>query len=456
MDHFDPTRLLAAGSVPERPGSAGKFAGSVPEHPGTTGKFAGSVPEHPGSAGKFAGSVPEHPGSAGKFAGSVPERPGSAGKFAGSVPEHPGNAGKFAGSVPEHPGTTGKFAGSVPEHPGSAGKFAGSVPEHPGNAGKFAGSVPEHPGSAGKFAGSVPEHPGSAGKFAGSVPEHPGSAGKFAGSVPELAGDIPHGKRAAGGLARVSLEPERRTRRVAGASCDDDEVRRAHARKEMTMTPQVLTVKVELPLPSSCNANAMIQLWNAQSAVIKKCSLYPTTAPVQAAVADMDAAVVQLQGTETEIDQTPRQARGPGEDAGHADRRRSPEARRGCDGAQRRQQQRPRRGEGWTGKTKVRAVPQQLPATTGAPASPMFASIQRHPGSTKASCAEEAGAVAYLFQYGGDPNHPEAWPAPIVSRGHTHTLRNQTIGQLLCVRIAVVRHGSVQGAWSTILQLTVR
>ena len=74
----------------------------------------------------------------------------------------------------------------------------------------------------------------------------------------------------------------------------------------------------------------------------------------------------------------------------------------------------------------------------------------------RASCDPEAGAVGYLFQFGGDPNHPESWPAPIVARGHTFTLRNQTIGQPLCVRIAIVRHGSVQGAWSTIRQLTMR
>ncbi len=77
-------------------------------------------------------------------------------------------------------------------------------------------------------------------------------------------------------------------------------------------------------------------------------------------------------------------------------------------------------------------------------------------GEVKASCEKEAGALAYLFQFGTDPNHPETWPAPIVARGHTYTLRNQTIGQVLCARIAVVRHGSVRGAWSIVLQLTVR
>ena len=53
------------------------------------------------------------------------------------------------------------------------------------------------------------------------------------------------------------------------------------------MIPQVVTVKVELPLPTSCHANAMIHI-TAQSTLIKKCPAYPNTAPVQAAVADMD------------------------------------------------------------------------------------------------------------------------------------------------------------------------
>ncbi len=74
----------------------------------------------------------------------------------------------------------------------------------------------------------------------------------------------------------------------------------------------------------------------------------------------------------------------------------------------------------------------------------------------KASCQADAGAIGYLFQYGTDSSHPESWAPPAQMRGHTFTLRNLPVGQLLCVRIAVLRRGSVQGAWSIVLQATVR
>jgi hypothetical protein len=74
----------------------------------------------------------------------------------------------------------------------------------------------------------------------------------------------------------------------------------------------------------------------------------------------------------------------------------------------------------------------------------------------RASCKPEDGAVCYLFQHGTDPAHPETWPAPIMSPGSTFVLSNLPVGQIVCVRIAVVRRGSVQGQWSSVLQVTVR
>jgi len=216
------------------------------------------------------------------------------------------------------------------------------------------------------------------------------------------------------------------------------------------------SVKVDLPLPVSVNGKTAIQIWSAQSPVIKQCSLYATTAPVQAAVTDADAAVAALQGTETEIDQTRAKLAGLEKTRGtqlgvvHLKHDGVVAALNAASNND------PDVAKAWVGKTVARAKPPQVPAGTGAPVDPKFGIIKQHPGSTRASCTKEAGAVACLFQYGTDPNHPESWPAPIVVRGNTHTLRNQPIGQVLCARIAVVRHGSVQGAWSIVLQLTVR
>ena len=222
------------------------------------------------------------------------------------------------------------------------------------------------------------------------------------------------------------------------------------------MTSQIVTVKVELPFPYNINAKSMIHLWTEQSTLIKQCPAYPTTAPVQAVVTDMDGAVAQLQGTVSEIDQV--RARLAALEKTRNTQMATLRIKHGAVGTALTSASNndPNAAKAWTGATQERAKAAQVPAATGAPLNPAFNGIKRHPGSVKASCDKEAGALAYLFQFGTDPNHPETWPAPIVARGHTYTLRNQPIGQVLCARIAVVRHGSVQGAWSIVLQLTVR
>ena len=133
------------------------------------------------------------------------------------------------------------------------------------------------------------------------------------------------------------------------------------------MTTQAQTVKVELPLPNSCNANAMIQICTAQSTLIKKCPAYPTTAPVQAAVADMDGAVTQLQGTVSDIDQT--RAKLSALEKTRATQMGAVRIKHNAVGTALTSASNndPNAAKAWTGKTKVRAVPPQVPATTGAP-----------------------------------------------------------------------------------------
>jgi len=200
----------------------------------------------------------------------------------------------------------------------------------------------------------------------------------------------------------------------------------------------------------------MIQICTAQSTLIKQCPAYPTTAPVQTVVTDMDGTVTTLQGTVSEIDQV--RAKLSTLEKTRNTQMATVRIKHGAVGTALTSASNndPNAAKAWTGATQTRTKAAQVPASTGAPLNPAFNGIKRHPGSVRAECEKEAGAVGYLFQFGTDPNHPETWPVPLVSHGHTFTLRNQTIGQVLCVRIAVVRHGSVQGAWSSVLSLIVR
>ena len=76
-------------------------------------------------------------------------------------------------------------------------------------------------------------------------------------------------------------------------------------------------------------------------------------------------------------------------------------------------------------------------------------------GSVEAKCKAEKSVVCYLFQIGTDPTHPEAWPQPAISGGCKHAFTGLTPGQKVYVRIAIVRRGNVQGAWSGFIEIGV-
>jgi len=76
-------------------------------------------------------------------------------------------------------------------------------------------------------------------------------------------------------------------------------------------------------------------------------------------------------------------------------------------------------------------------------------------GAVEAKCKAEKGVVCYLVQTGADPAHPEAWAPPAISGGCKHTFAGLTAGQKVYARIAIVRTGSVQGAWSDVVGATV-
>ncbi len=222
------------------------------------------------------------------------------------------------------------------------------------------------------------------------------------------------------------------------------------------MSTGIESVKVDLPLAGSATPKTIISTCTTQSGIIKECAAYPTTPGVEAAVADLDTAVAALQGTVSKIDQTRALLLA-------LDKTRTTQVgivRIKHDGVEAALNTAsngdPTAAHAWVGKTKTRALPTPVSTATTPPENPALATVKRAPGSVKASCTAEAGAVCYLFQQGADPAHPEAWAAPTMSAGHTLTLRNQPLGQSVYLRIAIVRRGSVQSQWSPVLQIVVR
>jgi len=222
------------------------------------------------------------------------------------------------------------------------------------------------------------------------------------------------------------------------------------------MPTQFVSVKVQLPLPVAASPRSAVQLWVNQSAIIKKAPGYSAAPAVQAAVTDCDAAAASLQTTVSDIDQLRVQLQG-------LEKTRSVQlgtlhikhdaVSTACTVASNND---PTAAKLWTGQTSERVKAPTLPVGTAAPLDPKLNCIKSRSGSVKGSCLKDPEAIGYLFQYGTDPNHPESWAPPTQMRGHTFTLRNLPVGQVLCMRIAVLRRGSVQGAWSIILQVTVR
>jgi hypothetical protein len=116
----------------------------------------------------------------------------------------------------------------------------------------------------------------------------------------------------------------------------------------------------------------------------------------------------------------------------------------------------PTAAQAWVGQTKQRAKPVPVGISNLPPEKAAVHNVKSRPGYILASCDEEQGAVGYAFQIGTDQTHPEGWPPPSMTRGHTYKVGNLPIGQVVYVRIAVIRRGSIQGQWSSILSIQVR
>jgi hypothetical protein len=213
--------------------------------------------------------------------------------------------------------------------------------------------------------------------------------------------------------------------------------------------------KVSLPLSANANCSTIISTCTNQSAIIKKCAAYSTTAPVQASVTDMDAAVALLQGTDSQLTQAKilvstlertRKTQIATVLLKHTSVESSLNTASNGD---------PVAASAWMGDTKERAKPLPVGATNGPPAGAVVRSVKKHPGMVEASCAPEQSVVGYAFQMGTDPTNLPSWPAQVVTRGHTYKVGNLPIGQTVYLRIAIVRRGSIQSQWSQVLQIVV-
>jgi hypothetical protein len=222
------------------------------------------------------------------------------------------------------------------------------------------------------------------------------------------------------------------------------------------MSTPVEVVKVALPLGNHLSAKQVVVTCTAQSSVIKQCPDYANAPAVQAAVGEMDTIVGQLQTTDGKIDNLAAELsalkKARAQQIGtvrlkHDNVEAAINTRSNGD---------PQAVQAWVGKVKTRAKPTPVTADTTPPTGASFGAVKRNHGMVKARCTPEPSVEGYLFQTGSDPLHPETWPAPSFSHGHTFTLKNQTIGQIVCVRIAIVRRGSVQSQWTQVLQAVVR
>ncbi len=214
--------------------------------------------------------------------------------------------------------------------------------------------------------------------------------------------------------------------------------------------------KVSLPLPFDATCTLMLTTCTDQSGILKQCAAYGVTPAVQTAVTDMDGATNDLRATASQLNEaralvaTLEGTR----DAQMATLRLKHDSVESAVNVA--SDNDPVAAKAWTGQTKTKAKPLPVGASTLPPERPALRNVKSHPGMVEASCAPEQSVVGYAFQMGTDPAHPELWPAPVMTRGHTFKVGNLPIGQVVYVRVAVIRRGSIQSPWSPNLEIQVR
>jgi hypothetical protein len=96
------------------------------------------------------------------------------------------------------------------------------------------------------------------------------------------------------------------------------------------------------------------------------------------------------------------------------------------------------------------------PASTAAPAGLSVTPLASSPGTLRCKCSVVSGAASYLWSLTTDPTVAPGSVLPTLSTGSRVEIPGQTVGHVVYVRVAVLRHRSGMSAWSDAVQYTVR
>jgi len=80
------------------------------------------------------------------------------------------------------------------------------------------------------------------------------------------------------------------------------------------------------------------------------------------------------------------------------------------------------------------------------------------PGTQEAilQCEADSRAICYHYAWGTDPGNPDGWTSGAIEGGATHKVPGLPVGQKLYFRIAIQRRKTGLGAWSDIVEVTIR
>jgi hypothetical protein len=196
----------------------------------------------------------------------------------------------------------------------------------------------------------------------------------------------------------------------------------------------------------------MLATAKLQSSIIKECPDYTNQPLIQAAVSEMDGAVVQLGTTLGKL-------------AAIEVEKQDLETQRTLDAALLHRTH----GGVAVAVNKVCAGQRKLLEAYGAAVGRAVLPPLGTEAPTKVTAKSPLGTFSvvfqaqrekrftcYHFQWGFDMTNPDAWPNHAVEGGCKHTVTGLTVGQKVYGRIAVQRPKVGVGAWSDIITVTVR
>lgn len=212
------------------------------------------------------------------------------------------------------------------------------------------------------------------------------------------------------------------------------------------------TIAAKLPAPPDGTAEALFTTTASQLAGIKACPDFAKEPAVQAVAAQLDTDNTALGAALSAYDQLKAQLPGLRSAARKAvavvrrDRHNMAGTLTSVSGGAVAQIQ------AWGAEPSAHEL---LPVATTAPAA-LITMVSKTPGTVKVRCTVVSGAASYLWSVTADGSVPAAGVAPVITTGSRVTLPGQVIGDVIYVRVAVVRRRGGQSVWSDALQIMVR